>query len=85
MLSDLKAPLNAMLGSFLLTKADIEKVKKWVEAQWEKNQPPPPPIIRVSWVCLVKARQIHDEKVFPYNQCRLEGSNQHLKKFDMKE
>ncbi|KAG5527658.1 hypothetical protein RHGRI_028549 [Rhododendron griersonianum] len=33
---DMKAPPDAMLGTFQLTKANIESIKKWVEAKWQE-------------------------------------------------
>ncbi|PSS30517.1 Phenolic glucoside malonyltransferase [Actinidia chinensis var. chinensis] len=69
---DLKAPPDTMLGTFILTQANIENIKKWVQFQWEKKQLQNQ-FVHVSsfvittaytWVCLVKARQIRGGKVY---------------------
>ncbi|GFY86928.1 hypothetical protein Acr_05g0005670 [Actinidia rufa] len=37
-LLDMKAPPDAMLGTFLLTQGNIENLKMWVQFQWEQKQ-----------------------------------------------
>ncbi|GFY86961.1 hypothetical protein Acr_05g0006000 [Actinidia rufa] len=67
---DLKAPPDTMLGTFLLTQANIENIKKWVRVQWEKKQLQNPSVhvssfvitTAYTWVCLFKARQIRGGK-----------------------
>ncbi|KAF7129760.1 hypothetical protein RHSIM_Rhsim10G0048000 [Rhododendron simsii] len=68
---DMKAPPDAMLGTFQLTKANIESIKKWVEAKWQEKHtekltfhPSTFAItIAYAWVCLIKTRKLTTEKV----------------------
>ncbi|KAF7129151.1 hypothetical protein RHSIM_Rhsim10G0050400 [Rhododendron simsii] len=68
---DMKAPPDAMLGTFQLTKANIESIKKWVEAKWQEKHTekltfhPSTFAITVAyaWVCLIKTRKLTTEKV----------------------
>ncbi|CAL5324955.1 unnamed protein product [Camellia sinensis] len=60
-----------MLGTFQLTRANIENIKKRVKTQWQEKQKQEPAIHVSSftitsayvWVCLVKAKQISTGKV----------------------
>ncbi|XP_057492013.1 anthocyanin 5-aromatic acyltransferase-like [Actinidia eriantha] len=69
---DMKAPLDSMLGTFLLSKDHIENIKTWVRFQWEKKQLEKPSFhlssfaitTAYTWFCLIKARQIRTEKVY---------------------
>ncbi|XP_057491793.1 phenolic glucoside malonyltransferase 1-like [Actinidia eriantha] len=71
-LLDMKAPPDAMLGTFLLTQGNIENLKMWVQFQWEQKQLEKPSFhlssfaitTAYTWFCLVKARQIRTEKVY---------------------
>ncbi|KAI8031437.1 Phenolic glucoside malonyltransferase 1 [Camellia lanceoleosa] len=68
---DLKPPTDIMLGTFQLTRANIENIKKRVKTQWQKKQKQELAIHVSSftitrahvWVCLVKAKQISTGKV----------------------
>ncbi|GFY86963.1 hypothetical protein Acr_05g0006020 [Actinidia rufa] len=69
---DMKAPLDSMLGTFLLSQDHIENIKTWVRFQWEQKQLEKPSFYLSSfaittaytWFCLIKARQIRAEKVY---------------------
>ncbi|GFY86968.1 hypothetical protein Acr_05g0006070 [Actinidia rufa] len=69
---DMKAPPDAMLGTFLLTQDNIENIKMCVQFQWEQTQLQKPSLhlssfvitTAYTWVCLVKARQIRSKKVY---------------------
>ncbi|KAI8534132.1 hypothetical protein RHMOL_Rhmol10G0064900 [Rhododendron molle] len=68
---DVKAPPDTMLGTFQLTQANIESIKKWVEAKWlEKHIEKPafhPSTFAITsaytWVCLIKTRRLTTKKV----------------------
>ncbi|XP_058187683.1 phenolic glucoside malonyltransferase 1-like [Rhododendron vialii] len=68
---DIEAPPDAMLGTFQLTKANIESIKKWVEAKWQEKhtekQAFHPSTFAITsaytWVCLIKTRKLTTEKV----------------------
>ncbi|KAI8031442.1 Phenolic glucoside malonyltransferase 1 [Camellia lanceoleosa] len=68
---DLKPPTDIMLGTFQLTRANIENIKKRVKTQWQEKQKQEPAIPVSSftitsayvWVCLVKAKKISTGKV----------------------
>ncbi|KAH7845493.1 hypothetical protein Vadar_002863 [Vaccinium darrowii] len=68
---DLKAPAEVMLGTFHLTQANIESIKKWVEAKWKEKHTKKaafsPSTFAITsaytWVCLVKTRKLMTEKV----------------------
>ncbi|KAF7130677.1 hypothetical protein RHSIM_Rhsim10G0050600 [Rhododendron simsii] len=68
---DLKAPPDAMLGTFQLTKANIESIKKWVEAKWQEKRTEKPAFhpstfaitSAYTWVCLIKTRKSTTKKV----------------------
>ena len=69
---DMKAPPDAMLGTFLLTQDNIENIKMCVQFQWEQKQLQKPSFqlssfaitAAYTWACLVKAQQIRTEKVY---------------------
>ncbi|KAF5961484.1 hypothetical protein HYC85_002693 [Camellia sinensis] len=71
MIWDMNAPTDTMLGTFQLTRADIENMKKRVKNQWQEKQKREPAIHVSSftitsayvWVCLVKAKKISTWKV----------------------
>ncbi|KAE9455735.1 hypothetical protein C3L33_12366, partial [Rhododendron williamsianum] len=71
---DSKAQEDAMLGTFKLTQANIESMKKWVEAKWqEKHLEKPtfhPSTFAVTsayaWVCLIKTRKLTTKNVHLY-------------------
>ncbi|CAL5367613.1 unnamed protein product [Camellia sinensis] len=71
MIWDMNAPTDTMLGTFQLTRADIENMKKRVKNQWQEKQKREPAIHVSSftitsayvWVCLVKAKKISTGKV----------------------
>ncbi|KAF7144611.1 hypothetical protein RHSIM_Rhsim04G0138900 [Rhododendron simsii] len=71
---DTKAQEDAMLGTFKLTQANIESIKKWVEAKWqEKHLEKPtfhPSTFAVTsayaWVCLIKTRKLTTKNVHLY-------------------
>ncbi|GFY86956.1 hypothetical protein Acr_05g0005950 [Actinidia rufa] len=64
-------PAGTMFGKFQLTQANIENIKKCVEAQWKKKNQQPPSIhlskfaitSAYTWVCLVRVRQLKTGKV----------------------
>ncbi|GMP28653.1 hypothetical protein CsSME_00004115 [Camellia sinensis var. sinensis] len=68
---DLKPPTDIMLGTFQLTRANIEYIKKRVKTQWQEKQKQEPAIHVSSftiasayvWVSLVKAKKISTGKV----------------------
>ncbi|KAF7130496.1 hypothetical protein RHSIM_Rhsim10G0048100 [Rhododendron simsii] len=68
---DMKAPLDAMLGTFQMTKANIESIKKWVEDKWQEKHTEKPAFhpstfaitSAYTWVCLIKTRKLTTEKV----------------------
>ncbi|PSR87732.1 Phenolic glucoside malonyltransferase [Actinidia chinensis var. chinensis] len=68
---DSKAPPDMMIGTFRLTRGNIENIKNWVQTQWQKKhqQKPAIPVSSFAitsayiWVCLVKARQLRSKKV----------------------
>lgn len=72
---DSKAPPDMMFGTFQITQANIESIKKWVKAKLqekhrEKNKPAallhPSTFVTTSaytWVCLIKTRKLQTEKV----------------------
>ncbi|KAH7845718.1 hypothetical protein Vadar_005166 [Vaccinium darrowii] len=69
-----RSPPDAMLGTFQLTQANIESIKKWVKAKWQEKHTEKPsfhPTTFVitsayTWVCLVKTRKPTTEKVYLY-------------------
>ncbi|XP_028123116.1 phenolic glucoside malonyltransferase 2-like [Camellia sinensis] len=71
MIWDMNAPTDTMLGTFQLTRADIENMKRRVKNQWQEKQKREPAIHVSSftitsayvWVCLVKAKKISTGKV----------------------
>ncbi|KAI8534129.1 hypothetical protein RHMOL_Rhmol10G0064600 [Rhododendron molle] len=69
---DMKAPPDAMLGTFQLTKANIESIKKWVESKWQEKHTEEKPAFHPStfaitsaytWVCLIKTQKLTTENV----------------------
>ncbi|PSR87734.1 Phenolic glucoside malonyltransferase [Actinidia chinensis var. chinensis] len=62
---------DTMFGKFQLTQANIENIKRWVEAQWKKKNQQQPSIhlskfaitCAYTWVCLVKVRQVKSGEV----------------------
>ncbi|KAH7846319.1 hypothetical protein Vadar_012509 [Vaccinium darrowii] len=64
---DSKATPDAMLGTFQLTQANIESIKKWVKAKWQEKPAFHPSTFAITsaytWVCLIKTRKLTTEKV----------------------
>ncbi|KAI8559909.1 hypothetical protein RHMOL_Rhmol04G0212600 [Rhododendron molle] len=68
---DSKAPPDVMLGTFQLTQANIECIKRWVKSKWQEKHTEKPSFhpstfavtIAYTWVCLVKTRKLTSEKV----------------------
>ncbi|KAH7847500.1 hypothetical protein Vadar_026846 [Vaccinium darrowii] len=64
---DLKAPLDAILGTFQLTQANIQCIKKWVTVKWQEKQAFHSSNFAVTsaytWVCLIKTLKLTTEKV----------------------
>lgn len=64
---DVKVPPDVMLGTFQLTQANIQSIKKWVTAKWQEKQAFHPSNFAITsayaWVCLIKTRKLTTEKV----------------------